>query len=191
MATLPVSALSIVAVAGNPKAGSRTLTAAVGLTAALADRLRTADVDPQPAGPIDLAELAEGLLTPWRLSPSAAQAGETARSAGILVLATPTYKASYSGLLKLFLDTFPAGSLAGTVVIPLTVAGGPAHRHLADLQLRPVLGELGAALPAPSLLLEETDLTDVPEIVTAYADRHAAVIGASAAALHPAATPVG
>lgn len=183
--------LSIVTVAGNPKAGSRTLTAAVRLSTALADRLRFTGVDPEPAEPIDLALLTDGLLAPWRLSPAATQAGETARSAGILVLATPTYKASYTGLLKLFLDTFPAGSLAGTVVVPLTVAGGPAHRHLADLQLRPVLSELGAALPAPSLLLEEADLPDLRDAVAGYVDRHAAVIAAAATALHPTVSAVG
>lgn len=190
------STLPVVTVTGNPKAGSRTLSAAVALAAALTERLAPADpdpdldLDPTATEPIDLATIADGLLAPWRLSPAAAQAGETARSAGVLILATPTYKASYTGLLKLFLDTFPAGSLARTVVVPLTVAGGPAHRHLADLQLRPVLSELGAALPAPALLLEEADLADVADVAGAYADRHAAVIGATAAALRPLASPV-
>jgi len=189
-----LSAATLVTVTGNPKAGSRTLSAAVALGAALTDRFRSdagVDLDPAPAGPIDLATIADGLLAPWRLSPAAVEATETVRSASVLVLATPTYKASYTGLLKLFLDAFPAGSLARTVVVPLTVAGGPAHRHLADLQLRPVLGELGAALPAPSLLLEEADLADLPAVVAAYADRHAAVIGATAAALRPLANLVG
>ena len=189
-----MSAATLVTVTGNPKAGSRTLSAAVALGAALTDRFRSdagVDLDPAPAGPIDLATIADGLLAPWRLSPAAVEATETVRSASVLVLATPTYKASYTGLLKLFLDAFPAGSLARTVVVPLTVAGGPAHRHLADLQLRPVLGELGAALPAPSLLLEEADLADLPAVVAAYADRHAAVIGATAAALRPLANLVG
>jgi FMN reductase len=190
-----MSTLSIVTVVGNPKPGSRTLTAALALTTALTTALArnqaAGDLEPAPADPIDLATIADGLLAPWRLSPTAAIAAGTARSAGILVLATPTYKASYTGLLKLFLDTIPAGSLAGTVVVPLTVAGAPAHRHLADLQLRPVVGELGAALPAPSLLLEESDLSDLATVVESYADRHAAVIGATAAALRPLASPVG
>ena len=189
-----LSAATLVTVTGNPKAGSRTLSAAVALGAALTDRFRSdagVDLDPAPAGPIDLATIADGLLAPWRLSSAAVEATETVRSASVLVLATPTYKASYTGLLKLFLDAFPAGSLARTVVVPLTVAGGPAHRHLADLQLRPVLGELGAALPAPSLLLEEADLADLPAVVAAYADRHTAVIGATAAALRPLANLVG
>ncbi len=175
--------LTVVTVVGNPKAGSRTLTAATALADTLADRLRGGDFEPVVAPPIDLAGLADGLLVPWRLSPSAAAASENVRSAGILVLATPTYKASYTGLLKLFLDTLPAGSLAGTVALPLTVAGGPAHRHLADLQLRPVLSELGAALPVRSLLLEESDLPELAAVVREYADSHAAVIAATAAAL--------
>ena len=88
------------------------------------------------------------------------------------MLATPTYKASYTGLLKLFLDTLPAGSLSGTVVVPLIVSGGPAHRHLADIQLRPVLAELGAVSPAPSLLVEESELPQLDDLVAAYVGRH-------------------
>ncbi len=125
-------------------------------------------------------------MAPWRLSPSAAQASESACAADVLLLATPTYKASFTGLLKLFLDTFPAGSLSGTVVVPLTVAGGPVHRHLADLQLRPVLGELGAVLPAPSLLLEEPDLADLAGVVDAYLLRHASLLAAAVQALRTA-----
>lgn len=185
-----MSAPTIVTVVGNPKPGSRTLTAAAELTAALAGHLGS-DQQPEVVEPIDLATIAPGLLAPWRLSPAAASAVETARSAGILVLATPTYKASYTGLLKLFLDAFAAGSLARTVVVPLTVAGGPVHRHLANLQLRPVLADLGASLPVPSLLLEEADLPDLDPVVTAYAERHGAVIGAVASALRPVASPVG
>ena len=175
--------LPIVTVVGNPKPGSRTLTAATALATALAERLPLAGAEPKLVEPIDLAALADGLLAPWRLSPAAADASAAARAAGILVLATPTYKASFSGLPKLFLDTLPAGSLAGTVVVPLTVAGGPAHRNLADLQLRPVLGELGATLPAPSLLLEETDLVGLADIIDDYVHRHAAVLAAAAGAL--------
>lgn len=186
-----MSELTVATVVGNPKPGSRTLTAAQTLADALADRLRSSGGDPEVVVPIDLAAIADGLLAPWELSPAAADAGENARAASILVLATPTYKASYTGLLKLFLDTFPAGSLARTVVLPLTVAGGPAHRHLADLQLRPVLGELGGALPVPSLLLEEADLADLAGAVGAYTVRHASVIAATATALRPLTAPVG
>lgn len=178
----------IVTVVGNPKPGSRTLTAAATLSNSLAGRLPSFGIAPDVVEPIDLAVLAGGLLAPWRLSPPAAEATENARQAGILVLATPIYKASFTGLLKLFLDTLPAGSLSRTVVVPLTVAGGPAHRHLADLQLRPVLAELGAAVPAPSLLLEESDLPGLPGIVDDHLDRHGPVLAATARALRPLVT---
>jgi FMN reductase len=99
------------------------------------------------------------------------------------VIATPTYKASFTGLLKLFLDVLPAGSLASTVVVPLTVSGGPAHRHLADLQLRPVLSELGAVVPVPSLLIEESELSELPNLVRSHVDGHGPVIAATVGAL--------
>ena len=169
---------SLVTLVGNPKSGSRTLSAASTLADGLAERF---DGDRRTV--IDLADIADGLLAPWRLSEAAAQAAADVKAADLLVIATPTYKASFTGLLKLFLDVLPAGSLASTVVVPLTVSGGPAHRHLADLQLRPVLSELGAIVPAPTLLLEETELPELADLVTSYVDRHGPVIAAAVGAL--------
>src|SRR6195952_5213982 len=161
--------LSLVTVVGNPKAGSRTLSAAI--AALLPEPRRTT---------VDLAEIGPGLLAPWSLSDDAATAVSAVRTADLLVLATPTYKASFTGLLKLLLDTLPAGSLSSTVVVPLTVSAGPAHKYLADWQLRPVLGELGAVLPAPSLLLSESELPDVAALaqdyVTLYGSRLLALL---------------
>ena len=175
---------AVVTLVGNPKPGSRTLSAASTLADGLAERY-----DGAQRTVIDLADIAEGLLAPWRLSEAAAQAAADVKTADLLVIATPTYKASFTGLLKLFLDVLPAGSLASTVVVPLTVSGGPAHRHLADLQLRPVLSELGAVVPAPTLLLEETELPELPDLVTSYVERHGPVIAAAVGALAPSRQP--
>ena len=38
----------------------------------------------------DLADIAEGLLAPWRLSEAAAQAAADVKTADLLVIATPT-----------------------------------------------------------------------------------------------------
>ena len=168
----------VIAVVGNPKPGSRTLHAAE----TLADSIG-AVVGLSVRQPVDLANLADGLLAPWRQSPAAIAAGEATRAAAVVVLATPTYKASYSGLLKLFLDTLPAGSLSGTVVVPVVVSGGPAHRHLGDIQLRPVLSELGAVVPAPSFLLEESEFGLLGDLVAAYARRQGPLLAAAVAAL--------
>ena len=171
---------TITTVVGNPKPGSRTLGAATTLSQALAPAVWDGEVDHTV---VDLATIANGLLAPWLLSPEATAAAESVRSSGLLVIATPTYKASYTGLLKLFLDVFPAGSLSSTVVVPLIVSGGPAHRHLGDLQLRPVLSELGAVLPAPSVLIEESELPQLDELVASYASRYGPLLAAAVSAL--------
>ena len=170
----------ITTVVGNPKPGSRTLGAATTLAQALTPAVWHGEVNHTV---VDLATIAGGLLAPWLLSPEAKQAAEDVRVSGVVVIATPTYKASYTGLLKLFLDIFPAGSLSSTVVVPLIVSGGPAHRHLGDQQLRPVLSELGAVLPAPSLLLEESELPQLNDLVGSYVARHGALLAAAVSVL--------
>ena len=54
----------------------------------------------------------------------------------------PTYKATYTGLLKLFLDRFATDGLRG-VAVPLMLGAGPAHALAPELTLRPVLTEIG------------------------------------------------
>ncbi|MEV8532002.1 NADPH-dependent FMN reductase [Streptomyces sp. NPDC051211] len=66
-----------------------------------------------------------------------------ARADGV-VIATPVYKASYTGLLKSFLDLLPQDGLAGKTVLPLATGGSLAHVLTLDYALRPVLAALGA-----------------------------------------------
>ena len=44
-----------------------------------------------------------------------------------LIVATPVYKAAFSGLLKTWLDLLPQFGLAGKVVLPLATGGSVAH----------------------------------------------------------------
>ncbi|MTD16115.1 NADPH-dependent oxidoreductase [Nakamurella sp. YIM 132087] len=169
---------SLVTVVGNPKAGSRTLAVASGLADGIAASFGEID-----RHTYDLAELGPGLLAPWTLSPEAKDAVAQVREATVLVLATPTYKGSFTGLLKLLLDTLPAGSLDHTVTVPVVLSAGPAHRHLADLQLAAVLSELGAVRPVPSLLVQESEIDAVDATVAEWVGQHAAVLQATVAAL--------
>ena len=61
-----------------------------------------------------------------------------------VIVATPVYKAAYSGILKAFLDLLPQNALVGKVVLPLATGGSPAHLLAIDYALKPVLGALGA-----------------------------------------------
>ncbi len=73
-----------------------------------------------------------------------------------MVVASPTFKATYTGVLKLFLDQFATGDgLAGVVAVPLMLGAGPAHALAPEVFLKPVLVELGATVPAPALYLND------------------------------------
>lgn len=65
-------------------------------------------------------------------------------SADGLVVATPVYKASFSGALKVLLDLLPERALAHKVILPLASGGSPAHLLAVDYALKPVLGALKA-----------------------------------------------
>ena len=81
----------------------------------------------------------------------------TLGQADVLVVATPTYKAAYTGLLKAVLDQAPSGWLKGKVVVPLQVAASDRHALAVEVHLRPVLTELGALVPQ-ALFLNEASL---------------------------------
>lgn len=73
---------------------------------------------------------------------------QVAHAEGI-VIATPVYKAAYSGILKAFIDLWPQFGLRGKIVLPLASGGSPAHTLILDYALRPVLASL-----APKQVLE-------------------------------------
>ena len=62
----------------------------------------------------------------------------------VVLIATPIYKAAYSGVLKSFLDLLPQDALRGKTVLPLATGGSIAHLLALDYALKPVLSALGA-----------------------------------------------
>ncbi|WP_317201745.1 NADPH-dependent FMN reductase [Janthinobacterium sp.] len=64
--------------------------------------------------------------------------------ADAVVISTPVYKASYTGILKAFLDLLPQDGLAGKLVLPLATGGSQSHMLALDYALRPVLHALAA-----------------------------------------------
>ena len=63
------------------------------------------------------------------------------------MVASPTYKASCTGLLKLFLERFP-GRWQGVTAVLLMLGGHWKHALAANLLLKPILVELGAICPS-------------------------------------------
>jgi FMN reductase len=86
----------------------------------------------------------------------------------LLVVASPTYKAAYTGLLKSFLDWFGTTGLAGVTTVPVMVGAGAAHALAVEVHLRPVLVEIGATLPTRGLYVVESDLPRVDDVIESW-----------------------
>jgi len=69
---------------------------------------------------------------------------EQLNTADGLLVATPVYKASFSGALKTVLDLLPERALEGKVVLPVATGGTIAHMLAVDYALKPVLSALKA-----------------------------------------------
>ena len=94
---------------------------------------------------------ASALLSLDTDEPSVARALAAVRQADAIVVATPVYKAAYSGLLKAFLDLLPQDGLAGKLVLPLATGGSQSHMLALDYALRPVLASMSARFILPSI----------------------------------------
>lgn len=145
------ASVRIVAVVGNPRPGSRTHTLARTLAAELVQVLPGATL-----GEVDLAVLGPRVLD--QSDAGASDAVAEVLAADMLVVASPTYKATYSGLLKSFLDRLGTGSLAGKTAVPVLLGGAPNHQLAVDVHFTPLLLELGATVPARGLFVLESDV---------------------------------
>jgi FMN reductase len=125
-------------------------------TRLLADRLAEAVVRALPTGEAELEiievrdvahDLTNNVLTGFA-PPELRSRLDAIEAADALVVSTPIYSASYSGLFKMLIDVLPQDSLRGKPVL-LGATGGTARHSLAiDHALRPLFAYLGA-LVAP------------------------------------------
>lgn len=171
---------SLVTLVGNPRPGSRTLQVAVEAAAAVAGRIGHRELNGHDgsADVVDLSELGPHLFAAAK-SPVLEAALDLVAGASVLVVASPTYKGTYTGLLKAFLDRLPPNALGGTVALPLLVMGDPRHALAVEVHLRPLLVELGAAVPTPGLALVEADLPRLSDVLAGWADRVAPQVSAA------------
>lgn len=158
--------MNVTVVAGNPKPGSRTLNAAVLLSRLIIGR--------EPDNVIDVTSLGAGLLG-WG-DDTVATAAETVASSDLVVVASPTFKATYTGLLKLFLDQFATGDgMKGVTAVPLMLGAGPSHFLAPELLLKPVLVELGATTPCQGLYVSDKSYDD-PSAYEDWIDRWGGIV---------------
>jgi FMN reductase len=149
--------MSILLIAGSPTERSRSaalldaVSERLGAHGPTIERLHIRDLSPQ------------ALLLADTAHRSIAAALDLVTQARALVIATPVYKAAYSGVLKVFLDLLPQTALKDKVVLPLATGGSPHHMLALDYALRPVLQSLGARHILPGVYATDSQVTLLPE----------------------------
>ncbi len=134
--------------------------------------------------------LADHLLTGFPTG-DLATALEQVRHADALVVVTPVFSASYSGLFKTFFDVLEPGTLDGTPVVIAATAGTARHSLVLDHALRPLFAYLRAVVVPTGVFAAAEDFgaTDdgsLDKRVQRAAAELAALLGAGGADVPPA-----
>ena len=149
--------MSVLLIAGSPSERSRSVALLDSVSQRVAgrgvtiERLHIRDLSPQA---LLLADTAHRSI--------AAAVAQVARARAI-VIATPVYKAAYSGVLKVFLDLLPQTAFSGKTVLPLATGGSPNHMLALDYALRPVLQSLSARHILSGVYATDSQVTLLPE----------------------------
>lgn len=146
---------------GNPNPGGRTTVTAM----AVAERI-TGAVGGAEVTLIELAEYTDGIFS-WE-APAIQAVNERVAASDVAVFACPTYKASFTGLLKAFLDRYGTTGLAGVVAVPVMLGGSPVHALAVETQLRPVLVELAATVPTRGLFMVDQHMDELAGVIDGW-----------------------
>jgi len=171
--TLP---LSVTAIAGSLQKPSRTealLEAIAGeLHAALPIRttvVKLSEMGPQVGSAMHRAAL----------PPAAFAAVQAIEEADLLLVASPVYRASYTGLLKHLFDFVGHKALVGRPVLLAATGGSDSHLLMIDHQLRPLFAFFDA-LPLPlGIYATEGDFDDYKLASPAVSERIARAVDAA------------
>lgn len=109
---------------------------------------------------VDLAALPADALLGRGTAPAVTAAVDTVLRARIVVAGTPVYRATYSGLLKVFFDLLPQDSLIGKIGVPVVTGHGPAHALSVDHGVRPLFASLGAIVVANGVYATSAQFRD-------------------------------
>jgi FMN reductase len=143
----------------------------VGISGSLADPSRTtvlvdsivgriADGAFSKRNLISIADLAPNLghaLNPKQLPADIGLAYEKLVEADVIVVGTPVYKASYTGLLKHFFDLLDPKVLNGKVAVLAATGGSDHHSLVLEHQLRPLLSFFNVHTVPTTIYVKDSD----------------------------------
>ncbi|MGG1662101.1 NADPH-dependent FMN reductase [Brevibacillus sp. NRS-1366] len=143
---------NIAIISGSPSASSRLNGIVEGLQAELLEAGAAVQI-------ITLRELPpEDLIYTKFDSPFITKALGEIEKADAVVVATPIYKASYTGVVKCFLDMIPQKGLLGKATLPVVIGGTIGHLLVIDYALKPVLAAIGAKHQLQGIFAQDTQV---------------------------------
>lgn len=135
--TTPSRPLRVVAVSGSLTAPSRT----TALVTAISDAFAAAiPVEAHLVALHDLGPQLAGALTRKQLPEAAETELQRIENADLLIVATPVYRASFTGLFKHLFDFVDQYALVDTPVLLAATGGSERHALIIEHQLRPLFG---------------------------------------------------
>ena len=155
--TEQIHPLRIVAFSGNVQRPSKSRALAGAIAEAIGGKL------PASIAQYDILDVQPGLgtaLSRADLSPEALKVVEAIEKADVLVVSTPTYKGSYTGLFKHLIDFVDPKALDGRPVVISATGGGQRHALTIEHQLRPLFGFFSAWTVPAGIFAEDKNFTD-------------------------------
>jgi len=148
----PNEGLIAVAISGSPRAPSK--------SKLLAERLleELASLGCQTRL-VDVAGMPSDALAARGHAPEVDEAIEAVGAAQIVVAASPTYRALYTGVLKCFFDLMPQAHLAGKVCIGLQTGIASQHALSPEYGLRPLFVSL-EGVPLAALYATDAEFVE-------------------------------
>ena len=153
MATTP---LRVVGVSGSLREPSKTTTL---VRALIDDVARRTTVDARLIEIATLGPALAGALRREDAGPEVEDALRAIETADLLIVATPVYRASFTGLFKHLFDFVGQYALVGTPVILAATGGGERHALIIEHQLRPLFGFFQALTLPIGVYASDSDFT--------------------------------
>jgi FMN reductase len=163
---------------GHPEARSRTRTVVLRFADLLRGALEGHGIELATTALVDLAELGPHLFAGPSSPDRAVVTGALATMSGarLLIVGSPTFKGTYTGLLKAFCDLLPRAGLPDTIAVPVMTAASQSRRFPAHAHLRTLLLDLNADVPVPGLCVLESEFGRSDPVLSAWIERSAPAV---------------
>ena len=149
--------LRVVAVSGSLTAPSRTTALVEAISEAFG---RVLPIEPHLIALNELGPHLAGALTRKQLPPEAEAELQRIENADLLIVATPVYRASFTGLFKYLFDFVDQYALVDTPVLLAATGGSERHALIIEHQLRPLFGFFQSLALPVGVYAHDSDFTD-------------------------------